>query len=341
MKVILTGGGTGGHVLPAVRIGKELQKTYGAELHFIGNGNFIEKKIAEKEHIPFYDIQSQGLEGKNILDKWGGFAVHNSVGTLQALWLLRKIKPSLIVATGGFVSAPVMAAGVLLNIPYIIHEQNSVVGKVNKLFLGKAKRVYTSIRETKGIASGTLVGNPVRFNEKRAEEGEKLIVLGGSGGSVYLNEFMMGFAKEHPNIPIILQAGEKYIEELKGEGVPPNLTIVGFCDLEEMYKVAKVIIARAGTGTLFEIANQCIPSVIVPLPTSADNHQVKNAEHFAAIGGVRLVEQSEGDEKIEEAVLDLWNHEKKRKDMIDSLEKHELRKSEVKIAEDLISFFRK
>lgn len=338
--IVITGGGTGGHAFPAIRIGEELAERYGVRVHYIGNPSYIEKTIAEEQGVRFYPIHSQGLEGRHAVEKYGGFAVKNGIGTLQALKWLRQINPSLVVATGGFVSAPVMAAANILGIPYILHEQNSVAGKVNRLFQKKAYEIFTSFDETVGLTKGEVVGNPVRFNRKRTQEGTKLVVLGGSGGSEFLNEMTMTFAKNHWNIPIVLQAGIKHAERLQQENTCPNLEIVGFVDLAERYNEAKVIVARAGTGTLFEIANQGIPAVIVPLPTSADNHQVKNALHFASTGGMKMVEEKEGRQEVVRTLMSVWLNEEERKKMADALSTHALRNSEERIGEHLHAFFR-
>ena len=239
-------------------------------------------------------------------------------------------------------SAPVMAACVLLKIPYIIHEQNSVAGKVNKLFFAKAKKVYLSIEGTEGVENGTVVGNPVRFNERRTGEGDKLVVLGGSGGSVFLNGFATRFARENPDIPVVLQAGVKYADELQKENRSQNLEIVGFCDLKKLYDEAKIVVARGGTGTLFELSNQCVPSVIVPLPTSAENHQYKNALHFSRTGGMKIIVQSDSFyETISLELQELWDSKEKRALMVEALNRNALRDSDKRMADDLKFLFLK
>ncbi|NGY89221.1 UDP-N-acetylglucosamine--N-acetylmuramyl-(pentapeptide) pyrophosphoryl-undecaprenol N-acetylglucosamine transferase [Bacillus megaterium] len=172
------------------------------------------------------------------------------------------------------------------------------MGRVNKLFVKKAKEVYYSFEETLGgmsLREGMAYGNPVPVNEA-IKPGNSLVVLGGSGGSEFLNQWTLSFAKANPKIPIHLQAGRKNVETLevqKEKGKLKNLTIHGFVNIVEMYERAKVVVTRGGTSSLFELANSEIPSIVVPLPNSMDNHQYLNGLHFQQLGGMKVVEQSE------------------------------------------------
>lgn len=313
VKVVLTGGGTAGHITPALAIGKALREEYKVELHYFGNKNFIEKELALKEELPFYHIDSQGMEGKNPFDKWKNFITKNSKGIVSAYAHLKELQPDFIVSTGGFVTAPVLAAANALKIPYYIHEQNTVLGRVNKLFLMSAEEVFYSFEETiggTGKRSGRVVGNPVSVNESYPL-GKDLVVLGGSGGSEFLNQWSLAFAKQHPEITIHLQAGKNNAETLEKECSKENISnvqIYGYVDIKELYKLARLIVTRGGTSSLFEIANAELPAVVVPLPNSMDNHQYLNGMHFESTGGMIVVEQKEqeSERKLDETVHSLW-----------------------------------
>ena len=345
MKVVLTGGGTGGHVFPAISVGLYLKERYGAELHYIGNQHYIEAKLAMEQHIPFYSISSKGLEGKNALQKYAGFSFQNAKGTLEAVTLLKDIQPDFVFATGGFVSAPVLAACQLLKIPYSIHEQNSVLGKVNKLFKKKAEHIFYSFPVS---ASENVVysGIPIRFKERLEQNGEKIVFVGGSGGSQYLNEQAILFAKKHPETPCMLLTGKAlYESSLKqaAEAQVANLEIIGYTDdMLSVYKEAKVIICRSGAGTIFEIANLSIPAVFVPLPTSADDHQKKNALFFEQQGAAKLLEQGANfEEALEECLMSLVESSEKREALRQNIDQLAVRTSDQLIGDVLTKNLRK
>jgi UDP-N-acetylglucosamine--N-acetylmuramyl-(pentapeptide) pyrophosphoryl-undecaprenol N-acetylglucosamine transferase len=332
LKIVITGGGTAGHIFPAISVGKYLQDQHGVELFFIGNKNHLESRLAKESNIPFYGIPSQGLEGNYLT-----FFSKNAVGVYKALKILYKIKPDYVFSTGGFVSAPTIAAANILHIPYGIHEQNSVIGKVNKLFQRNAKTFFYSFpaEQTRGAFYS---GNPVRLKEKLSENGSKLLFTGGSGGSIKLNETAVLFAKEHPSIPCILVSGEKNYDNLVENGISANLEVIPFVtDMKSLYAQAKVMVCRSGSGTLFEMANLSIPSILVPLPTSADDHQKKNAYYFAKENAALLVEQKDNFEhKLTGAILELWENETKRNEMKKALEQLAVPESEKMIAERIL-----
>lgn len=341
LKVVVTGGGTAGHITPAISIAKSLEKNYKAEIFYFGNKQYIEKELSVQAGYQFYSIDSQGMEGKNPVDKWKNFILRNGKGIMQAYKYLKALKPDFIVSTGGFVTAPVLAAAKLLSIPYFIHEQNTVMGRVNKLFVQNAKEVYYSFENTIGRTNGKVFGNPVPIND-RIKPGDSVVILGGSGGSEFLNEWAIEFAKENPNIPIHLQAGRKMEKEVKenleSEGIK-NIEVYGFVDILEMYKKAKFVITRGGTSSLFELANAEIPSIVVPLPNSMDNHQYMNGIHFEELGGMKVVEQKEQKErnKLDLVVLEWWNSKKVLNEKREKLSSFSYKNCAEKIAQDITS----
>lgn len=312
-KVVITGGGTAGHITPALSIAKSLETKYNSKIYYLGNENFIEKELAHKSGYPFFHINSQGMEGKSPFEKWKNFLGRNSKGIIQAYRHLKNISPDFIVSTGGFVTAPVLAAARILSIPYFIHEQNTVMGRVNKLFIKNATEVYYSFDETLGgkhIREGKTYGNPVPINDA-IPPGANLVILGGSGGSEFLNDWSLSFAKDNPNITVHLQAGRKNVsslQEQKSKDKVDNLIIHGFVDIIEMYYKAKFVVTRGGTSSLFELANAEIPSIVVPLPNSMDNHQYMNGLHFQQIGGMKVIQQQEPG-SLSSTVKEWWNNE--------------------------------
>ena len=339
MKLVITGGGTAGHAYPAVHVGVTMREHYQAEVFFLGNREKIEKTLARNHHIPFYHVPSAGLQG-NFLEKSLRFGALNGYGTMEAFWHLKKIKPDVVFASGGFTTAPVLAACRLLHIPYVLHEQNSKVGKVNQLFdKGASLRLYSF-----PIASKTgymYSGNPVQYNEKLKKTGEKLVFLGGSNGSKRLNEEALQFAEKHPAMPVLLQTGLRYEQEARAFIDKKNLhnvSLVSFTKdmLDEVYAKAKVIVCRAGSGTLFEMANLGIPNILVPYPHASEEHQKKNAMFFAQTGASLLIEEDPFfHQHLEEAILELWFDKKRREEMKRELETLSKRDASAIIAEHL------
>lgn len=313
MKIVLTGGGTGGHVYPAVSIGKSLEKKMNAELHYIGNAGFIEEKIAKENNIKFYSVSSQGLEGKNAIVKYGGFLLKNSKGVIEAIKLLEKIKPDIVIGTGGFVSAPVLAAAIYKKIPYYIHEQNSIMGKVNKLFEKKAEKVFLTFPLGENKPNHHLTGIPIRFKEKIENNGNYLVFTGGSGGSQKLNNYALKYANENPNTKIKLVTGKNDYEEVMKNKIPVNLTVTAYVDnMMELYEETKIMVARSGAGSVFELATLNIPSILVPLPYSAENHQLYNAKYFSDKNAAILVEEKENfEEELNKNIKMLLNEKEK------------------------------
>ena len=165
MRIVLTGGGTVGHITPLLEFMKELGKYGDHTFYYLGNQNYVEKKIASEQGIPFYHIGSKSTEVLHTFMNKMEFLKENCFGTMDAAKVLKVIKPDFIISAGGFVTAPVLMAANVLRIPYFIHEQNKVLGKVNKLFLMTAKEVYYTFEETLGGQNkrkGKTFGNPVQ-----------------------------------------------------------------------------------------------------------------------------------------------------------------------------------
>lgn len=345
-KVVISGGGTAGHITPALSIAHTLKKTYNAEIYYLGNEHFIEKELSQEAGYPFHHIHSQGMEGKNPIDKWVNFIGRNSRGIMQAYRHLKTIKPDFIITTGGFVTAPVLTAAKILSIPFFIHEQNTVLGRVNKLFLTNATEVYYSFEETLGVhinKPGKTFGNPVPINEA-INPGEHLVILGGSGGSEFLNDWTLEYAKQNPSVSIHLQAGRKNaksLDEKREQEHIHNLTIHGFVDIKEMYKQAKFVITRGGTSSLFELANAEIPSIVVPLPNSMDNHQYLNGIHFERLGGMQVVQQKEQVENhtLDQLANEWWNDEVVLNHKREKLTSFSYKNCAEKIADDIVNKF--
>ena len=283
MKIIITGGGTGGHYYPASLIAKRLIKEQ-HEVFYFGNENYLEKKECDKNDISFFHVSSKNTSKKNI-----SFFVENLKGVKSALSLIRKIKPHVVYSTGGFTTAPVVLAAMMLKVPIVLHEQNAVVGLVQRLFRRKATSFIHSfpydVRKNEN-----LIGNLSRYQDELLLKKEKIVFLGGSGGAKFINELAITIAELIPTEQFLLISGKNH-DGLKGTD---NLTIHKYVeDMLEVYSVADLIIARAGSTTLAELSSLGLPSIIIPMPNSADNHQVKNAEFYSSKEAIIQINQNE------------------------------------------------
>lgn len=288
MKVVVTGGGTGGHIFPALIVAQRLQ-ALGHDVYYIGNRYGMEQRIVQPTSVPFYGVESAGFSKKD----WFSFLIKNSNGTWEAMKILKHLRPDYIFATGGYVSAPVLGAANLLRIPYGVHEQNIVMGKVNQLTSKGAKHIFHSfpVIETKYIRH---TGNPVRYTEPLEQLGDSVVFLGGSGGSETINQAAMYFAQSHPFTPVILITGKKRFERIQKEKKTPNVVVYDFVeDMLDIYKKARLVVCRSGSGTLFELANLGIPSILVPYPDAANHHQEKNAEWFVRKNAAWMIKEKE------------------------------------------------
>lgn len=283
MKIVVTGGGTGGHFFPALLIAERLIKD-GNEVNFLGNPLYLEKEGAEKRNIPFFPIPS-----KNTLKKDIPFLIDNAKGIFIALKTLRQIKPHVIYSTGGFTTAPVIAAARILGIPFVIHEQNAIVGLVNRVFRSSSSSfIHSYPYEQKN--GEKVIGNLSRFSEIPKRQEQFVTFMGGSGGAHFINELALAYAKNHPSKKVVLISGKNY--DLQNEF--PNLTIHSFVDkIVDIYKNSEIVIARAGSTTLSELSFLGIPSIIIPMPNSADNHQEKNADFYDLKHAIIKISQDE------------------------------------------------
>lgn len=304
--VLIMAGGTGGHIFPALAVANTIQKE-GTPIVWLGTEKGLESKIIPQQGIDIEYIKIGGLRGKGALSLLlAPFKIVYAL--LQAIMIIRKVKPKSVLGMGGYVTGPGGLAAWILGIPLYIHEQNAIAGFTNKILARKAKRVFEAFpgsfcQQQKTTCSG----NPVRkefFEVKGIEErfAEKngqvnILILGGSLGAKVLNEVVpetvAKMANEvRPNIRH--QAGEKTIEvarqRYKELGVEAEVTPF-IVDMAQAFEWADMIICRAGALTISEIAVVGVPAILVPFPHAVDDHQTQNARYLSAAGAAVLIPQ--------------------------------------------------
>jgi len=308
MRVIVTGGGTGGHVYPAISIIEALkQKDASIDFLYVGTEKGLESKVAKDMGIEFEAIDIQGINKKvDIETVKRGLKIIKSI--FKARDIIDKYKPDIVIGTGGYVSFPIIFVAGRKKIPVFIHEQNSIPGMANKFLCRYATKLFVSFPESIDkfkIKSDKieLSGNPVRKefynidkNECKKELGinDKKVVLvtGGSGGAKVINDIGIKLAQRFNNREdlIFLHAtGSKYYDSIrKNFDIPNNVKLYEYInDMPKFMGAADIIISRAGAIALSEISTLGIPAILIPSPNVANNHQMENAKifekNFAAI----------------------------------------------------------
>lgn len=331
LRILITGGGTGGHVFPAIAIADAIKKSRPeTEFLFVGaNGKM------EMERVPKAGYK---IEGLNI----AGFQRSASLKNLSfpfklvnSLWKARRIvkqfQPDVVVGTGGYASGPVMRAAQRAGIPTLIQEQNSFAGITNKILGKRASAICVAYDHTEQFFPAEKIvftGNPVRADilnlEGKHQEGVKhyglnprkktIAVIGGSMGARTLNEAMRdnaNFFEKYEGIQVIWQCGKFYEYEFSASETAklPNVHLHTFIDrMDLLYAAADVIISRAGALAISELCLVGKPVILVPSPNVAEDHQTKNALALVEKGAARLVRDAEASEKmLQEALLILEN----------------------------------
>ena len=319
LKFILSGGGTGGHIYPAIAIANELKLRFpDAEFLFVGA-----KDKMEMQKVPQSGYKIQGLWIAGLQRK---LTLQNAMfpfKLLSSLWKSRKIiknfKPNVVIGTGGFASGPLLQTANSLNIPTVIQEQNSYPGITNKLLSKKANAIcvaYENLERFFPKDKIVFTGNPVRqdlleIDSKRSEaisyfnlddNKKTLFILGGSLGSRKINhliekelDFLIALG-----IQIFWQCGNFYMAEYKHFSEKENVQVVSFIDrMDLIYAAADFVISRAGASSVSELCLVGKPVLFIPSPNVAEDHQTKNAKAIVDKNGAILLKESELDEKFE------------------------------------------
>lgn len=316
MRAIITGGGTGGHIYPALAVARAL-KEKGWDILYIGSKGGLERRLVPDEGFSYQEVEVLPLPRKLNIALFKAILL-TCRGFFQARDLIKEYKPDIILGTGGFVAGPVVLAGSLRNIPTIIHEQNVYPGFTNRLLSYSVDKVALNFADAERYFSKkaknklVVTGNPIRrvILETDREKGLKafklnknkktIFVFGGSQGSASINEamFEIYYKLRDNDWQIIHITGEKnyqdIINELNDRGLNPvknkNIKIMPYLkEIELAYAAADLIVYRAGATGLAEITACGIPAILVPYPYAAGNHQEYNARSLADHGAAIVI----------------------------------------------------
>lgn len=311
--VLMTTGGTGGHVYPALAVALEL-RARGYRVAWIGTRRGLESRVVPAHGIDLHHLPVQGVRGKNLWQKLrAGFWL--VVAMVRALWLVARLRPACVVGFGGFVSGPTGLAAWLLRRPLLIHEQNAVSGTTNRMLAPFARRIAMGFAGAFPSSAKTLhTGNPLRaeiiaagsdaqydFSPQRPL---RLLVLGGSLGASAINDVVPGALRRFnrdgsASIQIVHQTGEAHYPEMaqRYHDLDDQLVRVApfIDDMAQTYQWADLVLCRAGALTVSELAMMGRPSILVPLPRAIDDHQTANARMLVAAGAGVIMLQNELD----------------------------------------------
>ena len=343
LKVLMSGGGTGGHIFPAVAIAQEIQKRFpDAEFLFMGANGKMEMEKVPQAGFKIEGLNIAGFDRGNLLANINlPFKVISSL--LKARKIIKEFQPDFAVGTGGFASGPALFIAAKMGVPTFIQEQNSLPGKTNIFNAKKAKTVFTAYPNMEKFFHGTktlFLGNPIRKNiitdiidsdlakEKLGLEKGKLTILsvGGSLGSRTLNN---GWKENLNNVlekdyQLIWQTGKldyKNILEETKDIHSRNIQIVEFIkNMEMAYSAADVIVSRAGAIAISELAIAKKPVLLVPFPFAAEDHQTKNAQTLVEKNAAKMVKDTEMKEKFWNTLSEICENEDLRTEMAQNLE---------------------
>lgn len=342
MRVVLSGGGTGGHIYPALAIARECEKQNpDCAFLYIGTERGLESTLVREEGIPFESIDITGFKRKLSMDNVKTI-MRFLKGVTRAKELLRKFKPDVVIGTGGYVCGPVVYAASRLGIPTIIHEQNAIPGLTNSFLSRYVSTVAVSFKESephfKKAKHILFSGNPratavVEANRDRgyaslalSTNSKIVLVVGGSRGAKTINDAMIKMVpmlKKLPDVHFVYVTGQHYYENTRkavlaaSESVRNHLHVLPYIsNMPEVLAATTLVVSRAGASSLAELTALGLPSILIPSPNVTNNHQEANARSLEQAGAaVMLKEQGLTPALLFEQIEELMTNENKRKQM--------------------------
>ena len=363
LRVLMAAGGTGGHVYPAIAIADALGKlNTDAEIRFVGTKDRMEWKTVPRYGYSINHIWISGLHRRltiqNLL-----FPLKLIVSVIQSFLVIKSFKPDVVIACGGFVSGPVGWAAAKLGIPLILQEQNSFPGITNRMLGKHAAIIFTAFEEATSHfpeKKVQITGNPVRSRLTIADkktalkayqftaETPVLLLLGGSGGAMALNEAMiihLHMLHNHMNLQIIWQCGEKYADGILNRinmSNFPNVRLVEFIDdMPSAYGAADLVVTRAGAGTCSELMNLGKPAILVPSPNVAGDHQSKNAKALVDAGAAELLHEKYLDIEFAKTVEKIIGNNEKLAEMSKAMQSLAKPDASNIIAQNILTYLKK
>lgn len=318
MRVLIAGGGTGGHVIPALAIARELKSRYQAEVLFVGTARGLENRLVPQAGFGLMRVKVGALKNVSLMTRMKTlFDLPRAV--VDARKIITVFGPDVVVGVGGYASGPAMAAAILMHIPTLAFEPNYVPGFANKIVGHRVSAAAVHFEQTQRyFRNAQVVGVPVRaefFKVPAAGENRPptLLVFGGSQGAQAINRAMTAAAPEVlrriPSLRIIHQTGEREYNDVQAAYAQASIKAEVSAFIDDMpaaFAQADLLLCRSGASTVAEIAAAGKPAIFVPFPRAADDHQRRNAEAIAQGGAAVLVPQAElTPEKLAQLLVEL------------------------------------
>lgn len=354
-RIILSGGGTGGHIYPAISIANELKQRYpDAEFLFVGAKDKMEMEKVPQAGYKIEGLWISGIQRKLTLKNLS-FPFKLISSLLRSRKIIKKFKPDVAIGTGGFASGPLLQVAVSKGIPSLIQEQNSFPGITNKILAKKANKIcvaYDGLERFFPAKKLIKTGNPVRQDlleiENKSIEAKDffklrhnkntLLVLGGSLGSKRINELIEAKLEffQTQNVEIIWQCGKLYYDQYKYYDDLELVQVHAFLNRMDMaYAAADVIISRAGASSVSELCIVGKPVIFIPSPNVAEDHQTKNANAIVDKGGAMLIQEADLEVDFENKFSQIVNSREKQEELSEHIKKLALVNATKDIADEV------
>lgn len=338
MKVVISAGGTGGHIYPALAIMNKIKENdKNSDFLYIGTHNRMEHELIPSMGINYKSLEIIGFNRKKILSNFKTLSLFLKA-IKKAKNYLQEFKPDVVIGCGGYVTAPVIYAAYKLGIPTFIHEQNSIVGMSNKFLSRYATKIGVSFKETINDFPSykvVLTGNPCGDQAKKVKKASKLefglsekkklvLIAMGSLGSKTVNDKIVTYLNDFDkSYEVLFVTGKAYYEKVKDLKKETNVKIVPYInELTRVLKITDVFITRAGASTISEIEALKIPSIFIPSPYVPNNHQYKNANILVQNNaGIMIEEKYLTKEKLLNELNNLLYDNNKYKEIVNNLNK--------------------
>ncbi len=330
MRILIAGGGTGGHVIPGLAIARELRDRHAAEVRFVGTARGLETRLVPENGFPLSLVRSGQLKNVSLATR-ARTLLDLPLGVLECIRLIRSFRPQVVVGVGGYASGPGMLAAILLRVPTLAYEPNAVPGMTNRWvgrFVSAAAVNFEST--TRYLRNAELTGVPVRpeifaLPEPDVTAPPRLLVTAGSNGARIFNQAMPQIAaalmEEVPGLTILHQSGPHQLETtgamyMASNADPARWQVAPFlADMPAAYGASHLVLARSGS-TVAELCAAGRPSILVPFAAAADDHQRKNAEVLVQAGAARmLLERELTPQSLFEALRELLLNPQQRQQM--------------------------
>ena len=359
-RIIISGGGTGGHIFPAIAIANALKKLDPAvEILFVGASGRMEMEKVPAAGYKIIGLDIQGIQRGSLLKNLM-FPVKLVMSVKKALNIIRDFKPDAAVGVGGYASGPLLYAASLKNVPYLIQEQNSYAGVTNKWLGKKAQKICVAFDGMEKFFPFNKIiktGNPIRRDSvniagkhmqalelfKMSAFKKTILVVGGSLGARTLNDSVMAGLDKiiEADVQIVWQTGKFYykgIIEKLGENYHPDIRITEFLNRMDLaYAAADVIISRAGAGTIAELCAVKKPVILVPSPNVAEDHQTKNALALVQENAAIFIPDRDAEAKLIDKALELLNDKELQKKLSSSIGKLAMPDADEVIAKEVMN----